>query len=221
MASTSEPTVPSTSPSPEPFISMVTIPKWLITHPELRKRGITLERPLQPFTVYATDCDFDRPSRVVKAINPSRQEIPMYDLFDQLSGSPISRHTIPHEIVLCERPLLIMPHASHISEIYTPTTSSVLAAFDQILEGVEHLHRLRIAHMDIFQPNVVAATEDDAKRFPQLIAGRVYLIDFESCQQFEQGPGVQTAVQLPNTHVRPPLGMKSFDPYGATALKAH
>ena len=58
----------------------------------------------------------------------------MYDLFDQLPGSPIGRHTIPHEIVRCVRPLLIMPHASHISEIYTPTTSSVLAAFDQILE---------------------------------------------------------------------------------------
>ena len=66
---------------------------------------------------------------------------------------------------------------------------------------------------DIFEPNVVAATEDDAERDPRLTAGRVYLIDFESCQQFEHGPGIQTAVPLPNTHVVPPLGMKSFDPF--------
>ena len=66
---------------------------------------------------------------------------------------------------------------------------------------------------DIFERNVVAATEDDARRFPQLTAGRVYLIDFESCKQFEHGLGVQTAVPLPNTQVPPPLDMKSFDPF--------
>nr|VWO95311.1 N/A [Ganoderma boninense] len=180
MTITKDPTVPSMPPSPEPFISMAMIPNWLITHPELRKRGIMLERPLQPFTIYATDYDFDGPSRVVKAINPS------------------SRHTIPHEIVHCERPLLIMPYASPVLKICKRTTSSILAAFDQILEGVEHLHRLRIAH-------------GMAKRHPQLTAGRVYLIDFESSQQFEHGPGVQTAVPLPNTHVNPPLGMKSLN----------
>ncbi|PIL34804.1 hypothetical protein GSI_02591 [Ganoderma sinense ZZ0214-1] len=190
MATTTDTAAPSAPSSPEPVVSMEKIPDWLVTHPELRKRGITLRRPLQPFT-----------------------EIAMYDLFDQLSGSPISSHTIPHEIVRCDRPLLLMPFASEVLDICSRTTSSVLAAFDQILEGVEHLHRLRIAHGDIFEPNAVAATETDAKRDPRLTAGRVYLIDFESCQQFEHGPGVQTAVPLPNTHVEPPLGMKSFDPF--------
>ena len=41
----------------------------------------------------------------------------------------------------------------------------------------------------------------------------MYLIDFESCRQFECGPGVQTAVPLPGTHVAPPLKMESFDPF--------
>ena len=72
---------------------------------------------------------------------------------------------------------------------------------------------LCVPSQDIFEPNVVAATEDDAERDPRLTAGRVYLIDFESCQQFEHGPGVQTAVPLPNTHLNPPLKMKSFDPF--------
>ena len=65
----------------------------------------------------------------------------------------------------------------------------------------------------MFYYNVVAATAEDARLDARLTAGRVYLIDFESCQQFEHGPGVQTAVQLPNTQVRPPLDMKSFDPF--------
>ncbi|KAM5536289.1 hypothetical protein V8D89_010066, partial [Ganoderma adspersum] len=81
------------------------------------------------------------------------------------------------------------------------------------LEGVEHMHRLHIAHGDIYAPNVVAATKQDAKRDARLTTGRVYLIDFETCRQFEHGPGVQTAVLLHNTHVVPPLGMKTFDPF--------
>ncbi len=62
-------------------------------------------------------------------------------------------------------------------------------------------------------PNVVAATAQDAQRDARLTAGRVYLIDFETCRQFAHGPGVQTAVPLPDTHVIPPLGMKTFDPF--------
>ena len=70
-----------------------------------------------------------------------------------------------------------------------------------------------MSSQDIFSYNVVAARAEDAARDARLTAGRVYLIDFESCRQFEHGPGVQTAVPLPNTHVVPPLGMKSFDPF--------
>ena len=72
---------------------------------------------------------------------------------------------------------------------------------------------LSTPHQDVFTPNIVAATEENARRDARLTAGRVYLIDFETCRQFEHGPGVQTAVPLPNTHVDPPLGMKSFDPF--------
>ena len=93
------------------------------------------------------------------------------------------------------------------------------------------MHRLHIAHgvcsfresveysllstplQDIFTPNIVAATEENARRDARLTAGRVYLIDFETCRQFEHGPGVQTAVPLMDTHVIPPLEMTVFDPF--------
>ncbi|PIL34767.1 hypothetical protein GSI_02554 [Ganoderma sinense ZZ0214-1] len=176
-------------PRREPTMSK--IPDWLLTHPELHKRGITVHSPLQPFTVYMTERRPEGPVYVVKAIDPSRPELDIYDLLDQHSDSA-TNHTIPHELI---------------------RASSILAVFDQILEGVEHMHRLRIAHGDIFVYNVVAATTEDAKRDARLTAGRVYLIDFESCRQFEHGPGVQTAVPLPGTHVVPPRGMKAFDPF--------
>ena len=60
---------------------------------------------------------------------------------------------------------------------------------------------------------MVAATEDDALRDGRVTAGKVYLIDFESCRQFALGPGAQGAVPVPPAHVKPPLGMKSFDPF--------
>ena len=34
--------------SPEPAMSMSKIPDWLLTHPELLKRGIVVHEPLQP-----------------------------------------------------------------------------------------------------------------------------------------------------------------------------
>ena len=65
----------------------------------------------------------------------------------------------------------------------------------------------------MFGRNVVAATEEDALRDTRVTAGKVYLIDFESCRQFTLGPGTQGAVSLPPAHVKPPLGIKSLDPF--------
>ena len=43
---------------------------------------------------------------------------------------------------------------------------------------------------------------------------RVYLIDFAVSCRFEQGPGFQRAVQLPDIHgPRPREGITQFDPY--------
>ncbi|KAM5541277.1 hypothetical protein V8D89_005206 [Ganoderma adspersum] len=193
-------------------MSMLKIPDWLLTHPELRKRGIVVHKPLQPFTVYHTEWRPEGPIYVVKAIKASRPEVEFFDLLDRYSDSPAD-HTIPHEIIRCDPPLAVMPLASRVANICSTKSSSILAVFDQVLEGVEHLHRLHVAHGDLFTPNVVGATEADAKRDPRLKAGRVYLIDFETCRQFEHGPGAQTAVPLPNTHVIPPLKMKTFDPF--------
>ena len=70
---------------------------------------------------------------VVKAIKPSEPEADIYEQLDRYAESP-SDHTIPHELIRCERPLVVMPFATPIDEFCTCRTSSILAAFDQILE---------------------------------------------------------------------------------------
>ncbi|KAM5541271.1 hypothetical protein V8D89_005200 [Ganoderma adspersum] len=203
----------ATDPAPTtPISDFSKVPDWLLTHPELLKRGIALHKPLQPLSVYQTKWITYGPVYVVKTLKPSKPEADIFELLDQHADSP-SDHTIPHELLRSERPIVIMPFAGCIEEVFTFKTSSILAAFDQVLEGVEHMHRLRIAHGDIFTPNVVAAIEEDVQRDARLKAGRVYLIDFETCRQFEHGPGVQTAVPLMDTHVVAPLEMTSFDPF--------
>ncbi|PIL34770.1 hypothetical protein GSI_02557 [Ganoderma sinense ZZ0214-1] len=107
-----------------------------------------------------------------------------------------------------------MPFASRIMHFCSCKTSFIPATFDQVLEVRDNPSGYGPPRpQDIYTHNVVGATERDAGRDPRLAAGRVYLIDFETCRQFEHGPGVQTAVPLPNTHVVPPLGMTTFDPF--------
>ena len=83
--------------------------------------------------MYNTERVAEGPIYVVKAIKPSRPEADFYELFDRYSDSPTD-HTIPHELIRCERPLVVMPYVGDIEYIVTYKTSSMLAAFDQILE---------------------------------------------------------------------------------------
>lgn len=61
--------------------------------------------------------------------------------------------------------------------------------------------------------NVVAALPQHAAVHEQVIANRVYLIDYDSSRQLTLGPGVQRAIVLPETQVTPPNHMQRFDPY--------
>lgn len=83
--------------------------------------------------MYNTKWVTEGPIYVVKAINPSRPEADIYELLDESSDSP-TNHTIPHELIRCERPVLVMPFVGAIEYVISYKTSSMLAAFDQILE---------------------------------------------------------------------------------------
>ena len=133
------------------------IPDWLLNHPELRKRGIILYKPIQParifilsvsvkslparqslcqFTVYQTQWVEEGPIYLVKALKIGRPEAEFYQLFEQYSDSPAD-HTVPHELIRCEHPLVVMPCLSRLCDLLTLKTSSIIAAFNQIMEVCE------------------------------------------------------------------------------------
>lgn len=60
---------------------------------------------------------------------------------------------------------------------------------------------------------MLAATIHDASEHRQIIARRLYIIDFGQSRQFALGPGIQPAITLPETQVTPPKNLLHFDPY--------
>ncbi|TBU40103.1 hypothetical protein BD309DRAFT_993322 [Dichomitus squalens] len=108
-----------------------------------------------------------------------------------------------------------MPRLSELNAIYlydAPLTVLV-DLFLKILEGVEYFHSRQIAHLDLCTGNILAAVDKDAVHDKRIEAGKIYLIDFQMSRQLKLPPGQQPAILLPETQVRPPGGIKHFDPY--------
>ncbi|RPD68598.1 hypothetical protein L226DRAFT_473218 [Lentinus tigrinus ALCF2SS1-7] len=91
--------------------------------------------------------------------------------------------------------------------------STLLRYFRQILEGIEGMHRVNIAHMDIAKFNILCTWNKDHIHHPHLQPDTIYFIDFGSSRQFDAGPGRQPAVELGPAQYKPPLEMQAFDPF--------
>lgn len=65
----------------------------------------------------------------------------------------------------------------------------------------------------MYDGQVIIATEREVAFHPQLVAGKVYIIDYGISKRLKEGPGHQHAIDLPETNCEPPLEMKRFDPY--------
>ncbi|KAI0764695.1 hypothetical protein C8Q74DRAFT_1283429 [Fomes fomentarius] len=192
-------------------------PRWLREHPAITDREILLEVPLKPFCAWRTD---QRPSAgkipyAVKIVAPDSEEAEIYDLLHQYDpASP--NHTLPCEVIRDDRTILIMPCLEKI--LIDPKRRAwdlvpMLDFFRQVVEGLEFLHRLNIAHMDMYDGQVIIATEREVAYHPQVEAGKVYIIDYGTSKRLNRGPGRQNAIELPETNCKPPLEMKCFDPY--------
>ncbi|PIL34758.1 hypothetical protein GSI_02545 [Ganoderma sinense ZZ0214-1] len=198
------------------FPDYLKVPESLKSHPELVKRGIALDYSLNIGSVYATAV-LKPPYFVVKVLNPANEE---EAITDRLQHDPSPRnHLIPCEIIRSDRSLLVMPYVREIDSPILRHSSPfmrlcvLLKLFHQIAEGVDHLHRLRIAHIDLCFGNVMVAIDETEREHPRTTAGRVYIIDFDRSRQLDLGPGRQLPIELPSTQCKPPLNMKSFDPY--------
>ena len=82
-------------------------------------------------------------------------------------------------------------------------------------------------NQDLCLDNIVIAVPSDARSHSSLDPDKTYIIDFGQSLQLDLGPGCQPAIELPDSQVRKPPGMKHFDPYSwdmycvGTSLELH
>ncbi|KAI9069817.1 hypothetical protein FKP32DRAFT_1671074 [Trametes sanguinea] len=191
------------------------IPERLKNHRALKERGISarLAGVFKPGVVFYTVPSEDYPCVVVKILDLATEELPIYERLLRHLDHP-ANHTIPCEIERSEHPLLIMPMLGSITTRLVPSCKSqsdLLRAFYSLVEGVDYLHRLHIAHMDLSPDNCLVGVR--STEAPTVVPGRVYIPDFNTSRQLELGPGEQHAITLPGSQIRPPNGLRHFDPY--------
>ncbi|PIL34811.1 hypothetical protein GSI_02598 [Ganoderma sinense ZZ0214-1] len=207
---------------PRPAESLA-VPAWLADDLELRRRGITLVECLRPPTVFCTSW-FATPQHVVKIVEPDANlkldidEAAICEFLQRPGAreSPDTNHTIPCDVVHAEKTVLVMPY---LPSMKAPPTldprwlESFLDLAYQLLEGIDYLHRNRIAHMDICPGNLLAATPREADLDDRLAAGTVYIIDFDRALRLAHAPGTQGPILLPSAQFAPPPGVTHLDPY--------
>ncbi|KAI9056603.1 hypothetical protein FKP32DRAFT_1444228 [Trametes sanguinea] len=196
--------------NPDGSIHLGGVPERILRHPGLQKRGITPVDAVKPGVAFRSVED----RFIVKALNLETEELQIYERLIPNSADP-ANHIVPCDIERDGHPLLIMPILWDISNIVHRTAphSTMLRVLYELVEGVEYLHRFNIVHMDICYDNAMVGLPQEVAVHPELVPGRVYLIDFDSARQFHLGPGVQPAIDLPPTQADPPLGLTYFDPY--------
>ncbi|KAJ3009921.1 hypothetical protein NUW54_g2632 [Trametes sanguinea] len=124
---------------------------------------------------------------------------------------------IPGELTPPEvdHPLLIMPalQQNGMMPILNANLYDTLGFCLQFMEGVEYLHDQHIAHLDLCADNVVTASDVRPQPHPDVIPGKLYIIDFGFSRQLSLGPGAHPAIKLPPTQVPKPNGVEHLDPY--------
>ncbi|KAI0751754.1 hypothetical protein C8Q80DRAFT_595434 [Daedaleopsis nitida] len=195
------------------------VPDWLQNHPELEARGIKLVDTVKPDVAWRNGVQI--PPYVVKALDPAGQEAEIYERLRELSPGG-RNHTLPGcDVIRSERPFLIIPAIGEFMVSFDDwDLGTLLRCYYQLLEGVEYLHELHIAHLDFVTDNLLLASHwavEYHKNLP-FEMGKIYIMDFGESQQYELGPGRQPAIKLPPSHITPPNGMTHFDPYSWDVL---
>ncbi|EIW53690.1 uncharacterized protein TRAVEDRAFT_52809 [Trametes versicolor FP-101664 SS1] len=204
-------------PFPDGTWNIGGVPERLSSHPEIQKRGMHLSHALKPGTVFVTlvaPAPALLGQHVVKILNTAGEEMAIYERLLRELHRP-NNHTLPCEITRTDHPLLIMPRIDDVMEIYRRkwTPQNLMDVIFQVVEGIEFLHSMHIAHLDVHMENLLGGSDWAVPDHNELVENRVYIIDFDTSRQFTLGPGVQTAITLSATVQVPPNGMTRFDPY--------
>ncbi|KAI0331341.1 hypothetical protein GY45DRAFT_630703 [Cubamyces sp. BRFM 1775] len=195
-------------------IMILEVPARLKSHPEVIRRGFEPLIPIKIGVVYITP-----PSNgieyYIKILDTDTEEA---RIFQQLSRRVDPRnHTIPGELTSPEvgHPLLITPALASLGSMVglTKTLPRTLSIFLQLMEGIEFMHSLQIAHMDVCAGNLLGTDIHLSRLYPNVEPDRVYFIDFGSSLQLPLGPGFQYAITLPPSQYGRARGITRFDPY--------
>ncbi|TBU55759.1 hypothetical protein BD310DRAFT_932964 [Dichomitus squalens] len=196
-------------------VELLAVPGWLVDEPELQKRGIVPVECLKPSTVFCTSW-FTTPQYVVKVVHRNVTEEVDICAFLQQDPASSDNHIIPCEVVRSHKTSLVMPYLPSVGtllRIDDDWLAALLEVTRQLLEGIEYLHRNRIAHMDICTGNLLAGTSREAGFDGRIADGGLYIIDFDRSRRLPLGPGEQGAIPLPPTQFVPPPGITRLDPY--------
>ncbi|KAM5541274.1 hypothetical protein V8D89_005203 [Ganoderma adspersum] len=197
--------------------SLLEVPDWLKGHPDLLARDIKLHMGIKPYgSLYYTARPIGStiPQYVVKVLDSATEEGSISERLQENSSSP-ANHGIPSEIIPSEPRLLVMPFVGPLDlfDYRNRPDSFFLDLYHQIIEGVDYMHRLHIAHLDICLANVVYAFPEQAATDPRLVEDKVYFIDFHTSRQLALGPGRQPPILLPPSQEEKPSGVTTLDPY--------
>ncbi|KAI0370828.1 hypothetical protein BV20DRAFT_1043719 [Pilatotrama ljubarskyi] len=194
------------------------VPERLLRHPELQESHLRPQHAMKPGVVFGTlnSRNFQGAEYVIKVLDLTTEELPIYErLLRDIHST--ANHTVPSKILYSDHPVLVMPYlndiAPHVGTERRRPLTPLVRAFHDLAEGVEYLHSLRIAHLDLCEGNVVVASPREAAQHEGIVSERYYIIDFNSAKQFPLGPGRQHAITLPDTQNEPPNGLTIFDPY--------
>ncbi|KAI9056333.1 hypothetical protein FKP32DRAFT_1586135 [Trametes sanguinea] len=196
---------------------VLAVPPRLKRHPEIVRRGLQLEPayPMKVGTVYRSSHHTD-PPYVVKILDTDTEERDIYLRLLRDLRCP-RNPAIPGELTPPEidHPLLIMPalQRNGMMPISNANLYDTLGFCLQFMEGVEYLHGQHIAHLDLCADNVVTASDVRPQPHPDVIPGKLYIIDFGFSRQLSLGPGAHPAINLPPTQVPKPDGVEYLDPY--------
>ncbi|KAI0339852.1 hypothetical protein BDW22DRAFT_1454365 [Trametopsis cervina] len=129
-------------------------------------------------------------------------------------------HTIPAEIVPCDKTsLIITPFLYEIASLSWPSLDTLTDGIQQLLEGLKFMHENGIAHFDIHPDNMMVCRKPSLPTSPLPVQeGKCYFIDFGSSKHLPPPPrgghGDVCVPYLPfGGHFEPPEGRDRVNPY--------
>ncbi|EKM54107.1 uncharacterized protein PHACADRAFT_209928 [Phanerochaete carnosa HHB-10118-sp] len=153
------------------------------------------------------------PDMVVKSLDLNSTELAILKVL--LGHRSPNNRTIPTELLPCEQTCLALMPALNRTTGYGIWFffERIIQFTHDLIEGIEFMHSLGIAHCDVHPNNIVQAVPAE-QYTPSVEAGRIYLIDFGISRVMSAAPASlrDEAIEIQG-HFTPPEGRDAAEPY--------